>query len=163
MSPNSTRKNLENIVNNLPTVYDEILSCNFPKISKKLPLFKGASRLILAYSLKDKYITLNDAPRLHSFYFKSDEPEKFEINFFDMDEQPSIIGFYDDLFISTLKRENKEIKLDGKVYRPLYHSYNMLNFIFNETPMLNYIYSTLTDDFKIFFENWKKNNIENAN
>ncbi len=154
LSFNSTKKNLETFFNNLPYVYNEILMCNFPKISDELPLFKKASKLIVSYFLKDKYDSLEDMPRLKIFYLKSIEPEDFNISFFDMKESV-IIDFTKEYLSKISKRENNEIEFENNVYQPISYSYMPLDFIYNETPMLNYMYGTLESNFEIFFKNWK--------
>lgn len=89
LSYESAKKNLEMIFNNLPTVYNDILSCNFQKIANKLPIFQGASKVIASYSLKDRYKSLEDYPRLFFFYLESDEHEDFEIRLFDQEKSHS--------------------------------------------------------------------------
>lgn len=148
LSFNSAKKNLELIFENLLPVYEDILSCNFSRI--ELPFFKGASKVIFAYSLKDKYTDLMDHPRLNTFYLKSDETEDFEIKVYDMEQESLIQNIFESI------KNDDNVEIGDNLYKVFSYTLSMADFIYEDTPMLNYIYSTLNENFKIFFKSWKK-------
>lgn len=146
LSYNSARKNLEIVFQNLQSVYNDILSCNFPKIYNDLSLFKGASKVIGIYSLKDNYI-FYDYPSINIFYLKSEEPEDFEIRLYDVNERP---------FNRQDITSKPEIKFEGKPYQLVRPPISIpLEFLYEDTPMLNYVYSILGQNLRVFFRNWK--------
>jgi|GEM_PF-6446386 len=149
LSYDSARDNLEKLFINLPNVYNDILSCNFPKISNKLPLFSGSSRVLVSYLLKDVYHDLVDHPRLNFIYLKSDDPNEFEIKLYDMEEQPFQLQ-------EILRSDDRTINIDGKSYQISRVVQTMLNFIYGDTPMLSFIYPELEANFKVLFANWSE-------
>ncbi len=164
-SINAMKRNIEIVFKNLIPVYNDIVSCNFSNLSKELSLFEGVSKLIVAYSLKERYDYARfERPIVNVFYLKSDKNENFEFRFCDMNELPfTKEDFYKKHFEylrskalrTNLRNENLRIDFENREYIPL--DYNELSHIFNngqQTPMLSLIYYYLESKVKQIINNW---------
>ncbi len=164
-SINAMKRNIEIVFKNLIPVYNDIVSCNFSNLSKELSLFEGVSKLIVAYSLKERYDYARfEKPIVNVFYLKSNKNENFEFRFCDMNELPfTREDFYKKHWEYLrnkelrLKLRNKDLKInfEGKEYIPL--DYDELSHIFNngqDTPMLSLIYYYLESKIKRIINNW---------
>lgn len=164
-SINAMKKNIEIVFKNLIPVYNDIVSCNFSNLSKELSLFEGVSKLIVAYSLKERYDYARfEKPIVNVFYLKSDKNENFEFRFCDMNELTfTREDFHKKNFEylrskyqrKNLRNKDLRINFEDKEYIPLH--YDWLSHIFNDgqqTPMLSLIYHYLESKVKKIINNW---------
>lgn len=154
---NAMKRNIEIVFKNLPSVYNDIVSCNFSNLSKELSLFEGVSKLIVSYSLKEKYdYARYEKPEVHAFYLKSDKTEEFEVRFCDMNELPFTKEDFNKKYLEyNLKNKKIRIKFENKEYIPI--GWDDLSHIFTEgedTPMLSLIYYYLEAKLRGIFINW---------
>lgn len=145
-SPHAVETNLRIFFDNLPEVYTKIISRNFPKIAKELPLFGEISRVIVLFNVKEEYKTFQDAPIIEFFYLKPENQENLEIEIHRRGEVEKL----DKL---SFKSVGKYTEIDGKKYRIVSGSKGVLDFIYDDLPMFNYVYTILEDNLKGYFTN----------
>ncbi len=137
LSKEQATHNLELLFDELPVVYDEMLETNFPLMKNKLSLFNEIDRIVIVYCFQDEYKRYEDHPAYMTFWLKAKEDE--EDKSIDLTPKESGLKFWN----HDWKQEAMEY--DGKSYRITYISHAGLDFLYEDTPMLNYIYDLLTD------------------
>lgn len=143
-SPQAVETNLKIFFDNLPKVYDDMVFQNFPKIAEELPLFGDASRVIIFFSAKEEYKTFRDGPKIEFFYLKTQKQDNLEIEIHRKEETKEI----PDLSWEYL---GKVIEINGRKHRLLSASRGILDFIYDDIPMFNFVYKTLEENLKRYF------------
>ena len=148
-SPEAIETNLRIFFDNLHAVYKNIVSINFPRIADELPLYADTSRVIVFFDAKEKYESLRDAPTIDSFYLKSEDQHDLEIEVYRAEERERF---------SDLSRDSwrKDIEIDGKKYTLVSWSMGILDFIYDEFPMFNFVYKILEKNLKHYFNNLRE-------
>lgn len=148
-SPEAIETNLKIFFDNLPVVYKNIVSRNFPRIVHKLPLFAGASRAIVFFKAKEKYEAFRDAPTIDFFYLKSEDHHGLKIELYKAEEKERF---------SNLSRDSwrKDIEIDGKKYNLVSWSTGILDFIYDNFPMFNFVYKILEENLKQYFSDLRE-------
>lgn len=131
-SPEAVEKNLKIFFENLPHVYYDLLSQNFPLLKDKLPPFGGATKILIVFDVN-----------IQIFYLKSKEEEDIKIEIF-----PKSENRVPDIFSIDFE---KGVKFDGRKYDMISASTKALSFIYEELPMFNYVYKMLDDSLKTYF------------
>jgi len=148
-SPEAVETNLKIFFDNLHAVYKNIVLRNFPRIADELPLYADTSRVIVFFDAKEKYESLRDAPRIDSFYLKSEDQHNLEIEVYRTEERARF---------SNLSRDSwrKDIEIDGKKYTLVSWSMGILDFIYDEFPMFNFVYKILEKNLKYYFSDLRE-------
>lgn len=143
-SPEVLAKNLEIFFTNLPNVYEDIISNNFPDIKEKLPLFRNADKIIIIYSCKEQYEN-GEHPSLTTYFLKSEQPEKEMISLYKEGEitMPTF---------QQIREMGGQIELGANTYKLISMSNQVLRFIYDDLPMLDYIYNMIEENIKHYFE-----------
>ena len=143
-SPDAVEKNLKIFFDNLLKVYNDVVSQNFPKIAEELPLFGDALWVMVSFSVKEKYKTFQDRPKIEFFYLKPEKQDNLEIEIYRKEEGKEL----PDLSWEYL---GKDIEIKGKKCRLISMSKGVLDFIYDEVPMFNFVYKTLEENLKGYF------------
>jgi hypothetical protein len=147
-SPEAVKNNLKIFFDNLPTVYDELILQNFPKIRDKLPLFGDAAKIIIIFKVKEEYKSLRDSPQIKSFYLSDGSKDHLEFEIYKSDENKQIESTLDTGLM-------KDINLSGKQYKLISTSVSILDFIYEDLPMFNFIYKILEENIKDYINSLK--------
>ena len=143
-SPEAIEKNLKTFFEeNLPQVYHDLLSTNFPLLKDKIPPFGGASKVLIAFEVKEEYTSHHDAPKIEILYLKNREESGININVFPKSEK-RVPGVFSIDF-------EKGMEFNGRKYDIISASTEVLNFIYEDLPMFNYAYKMLEDCLKTYF------------
>ena len=143
LSPEAVEKILKTFFENLPHVYYDLLSLNFPLLKDNLPIFRGVSRILIAFDVNEKYTTHHDAPKIQIFYLKNREESGIKIEVFPKSENrvPDVLSI----------DFEKGIDFDGRKYEIISAYIQALNFMCEDLPMFNYVYKMLGKSIKSYF------------
>lgn len=137
--------NLEIFFKHLSNAYNQILDNNFPLLKNELSLFGNADKIIITFSLKDQYKTGQDFPTYQMFYLKTKNgggAQSIDI----------VTGKTAEKF-KNLDGRKKVIDYNKKKYNIVPGRAGILDFIYEDIPMLGFIYETLNYKLKDYFEN----------
>lgn len=127
--------NIELFFEKLPCVYDELINKNFPNLLNELSLFGESDKIIVKVSFTEDIKSHFDHPTCEMFYLKS----KNNIN-----KQKTIDVYINDNDIK-LEKESEEVEYEGSIYTLEYWRWMVLDYIYEDTPMFNYIQRELKD------------------
>jgi hypothetical protein len=143
-SPEDVRKNMEIFFECLPQVYDSIIDEYFPSLKSELYFFKDFDRLIVVIDAKEEYKNWQDTPSIECFYLRNTQKKESIVNvYMKSDGNVPIDGSV---------QFGSDIVIDGNTYQWLVHSSAILDFIYHDLPMLEYVYDLLDRRFRSFFE-----------
>lgn len=131
------KENIEIFFKNLPDIYQQILDINFPIFSKNLPLFNGATTILIELDLKESYSRdFLESPAAIIYGLKRDAEKELRIIYYEKSEN------------KMPPRPNTELReegveFDGKLYEIASWQWTRLDFIFKDSPLLNYVYNML--------------------
>jgi|GEM_PF-3476001 len=129
--------NFRTVFSNLEDAYNTILTNNFPAIRNKLDLFGPADEISVNYTLRDEYKSHSDGPTYKMFYLKSKGyAQKKSIKFIN-DEQA------DRLHNLIFQNEHKIYMYDNQSFKLLQAQHSVLDFLYEDTPLLNLVYQLL--------------------
>ncbi len=145
LSPEAVEKILKAFFENLPHVYYDLLSLNFPLLKDKLSIFRGVSRILIAFDVNEKYTMHHDVPKIQIFYLKNREESGIKIEVFPKSENrvPDVLSIDFDF--------EKGVDLDGRRYEIISAYIQALNFMCEDLPMFNYVYKMLGKSIKSYF------------
>lgn len=148
LSPEMLENNLRIFFDNLPKAYSDFVSHNFPEIDGKIPLFSGSSLLMVVFDAKDNYLQLRDSPSIKIFGFKDENAKRLQTTIYKngRDEVPSGLLF---------ENFRKEVKIRDKEYQMIYASSSILDFIYEELPMLGFVYGELDTNLATYFKSMR--------
>ena len=140
LSPEAVEKNLKTFFENLPHVYYDLLSQNFPLLTDKLLPFGGASRILIVFDIKEEYTSHHDSPKIQIYCLKSREESGIKIEVFSKSEKR-----VPDVFSIDFE---KGMEFDGRRYDIISACTKVLS---EELPMFSYVYKMLEDSLKNYF------------
>jgi hypothetical protein len=143
-SPEDVRKNMEIFFGYLPSVYNSILDEYFPSLKSKLHFFKDFDRLIVVIDAKDEYKDWQDSPSIECYYLKNRQEKEATINIYMKSDQ--------NVPIDESTQLGSDAIIDGYTYQLIVHSSAVLDFIYHDLPMLEYVYDLLDRRFRSFFK-----------
>lgn len=149
LSPEAVEINLRIFFDNLPKAYADLVSKNFPELAKDLPLFGEASRVIVIFNVKEHY-TDQDVPGIKFFYLKGAKPENLKIEVY-KEGDPRVLS--EGLSADFL---GKDFEIKGEKYRLISCSRGILDFIYDDLPMFNFIYKILDENLREYFADLKR-------
>jgi hypothetical protein len=148
-SPEAAERNLRIFFENLPEVYDALVSQNFPELRKELPLFGDASKILINFDVKEVYTSFQDAPTIQFLYLKGKNQDEFKIEMYKKGQNEDIPN------ISHVNFE-RAVEFNGGKYNLISWSTGILDFIYEDLPMFNFVYKTLEENLKGYFDNSKQ-------
>ncbi len=133
-SPENVQRNLETLFASLLPAYSGIVEQNFPQMKRDLLPFGGATRVIVFFDAKDRNGSI---PSIDFCYLKCKGESGPRIDL-------SKAGQYKELE-TMLKGAHLEraIELDGKSYEFIEGSLGVMDFRYDELPLLDFVYEQL--------------------
>lgn len=125
------------VFENLQEAYSVVVNHNFPTLKSDLDFFKGADRIFVHCTVRDEYQGFETGPGCDMYYIKDENPDHAKRIEIINEEQAKAL---DDL----LRPPSIHQWGIGKDFRILAHSNGGLDFVYEETPLLNLIYELLS-------------------
>jgi hypothetical protein len=144
-SKEDTDYNLRVFFKNLPEAYNTLIKNNFPLLEKELSLFKGADKIAVFWDVKNEYIRYGDSPTYEIFFLRSTENNA--------EQSVEIVSSEDIAQLREVDLKIGEIYFKGRKYRITSMISALLDFIYEDTPMLNFIYGVLEERLREYFKN----------
>lgn len=141
-SPESVQRNLVSLFTNLLPAYSTIVEHNFPQLMEKIPLFRGATRVIVVFEAKDQ---VGSIPSITFYYLRSKNENTPQIQLLKAGQDRDL-----ETKLSTAYHDH-HIELDGKSYECNAQSSRIMRFKYDELPMLDFIYEELQAAFRNYF------------
>lgn len=140
-NPDDVNKKMHVFFNNLFPVYNSIVQQNFPLLFNDLSLFNGSNVLFIQYQLFNKY-SMNQQPVCDILGLKNDSLEKWKIDIVDQTNK-GLISYLGD----------KQVKLPKEIKGTIINErWQILDFIFDDLPMMNFIYKHLLIHFEKLYK-----------
>src|SRR5207248_4501520 len=125
------------VFENLHGAYSVVVSHNFPTLKSVLDFFDGADRILVHCTARDDYQRLETGPVCDMYYVEDENPDYAKRIEIINEEQANALN---DLW----RRQPRELRGIGNDFRILAHSNGGLDFVYEETPLLNLIYELLS-------------------
>lgn len=138
--------NLKAFFIGLLDVYETVLQNNFPFLKGDLSLFGEADTILVYWNAKDVYNDFQDGPTYEMYYLKS------RIN--RVDKKIFLLTDEEATEMKDVNFTTKDVNFRGKKYQITFKIKSVLDFIYNDTPMLDFVYKEI----KSSIENYLKNN-----
>ncbi|MGD0159631.1 MAG: DUF4365 domain-containing protein [Candidatus Bathyarchaeia archaeon] len=147
-SPEALERNLGIFFDNLPTVYNQIISTNFPNV-KDLSLFDNATLEAVLFSAKKEVKAFTDRPTVEFFGLScpTDNEQRIFLSRKESAGELANISFRD---------FGKTVVFKGKSYTMTSARQCALDFIFEDTPMLDFVYGLIEEYLKEHFQNLRE-------
>lgn len=139
-SPEAVEENIDILFSHLPETFEAIVEENFPGLVDELSLFGGASKIVVTYEVSESYDSKEDAPTMCLYHFTNDEEDTFDI----LVSHDKSSRFYK--WIDQNKLRDKigdTIEFDGTSFELQGYSSKVMDHLYQETPMLNFIYEQI--------------------
>lgn len=139
--------NLNVVFRNLEDAYKVVIARNFPNLQTELDLFGKADEIAVNYTVRDKYKSRRDGPTYRMFYLQAKSyHQKKSIKFINNEQADRLrnLIFQNDLKIDMY--DNQSFKLLGA-------QHSILDFLYEETPLLNLVYQLLENRLKQYLGN----------
>jgi len=147
-SPEQVKENLSIFFANLNDVYTSVVDRNFPEIKNDLAIFGDANRIVAVYNVREEY-DMDNFPSIN-FYFLVDESlDKIVFELYNHNEVPDLSSIHQ-------IRSDRIFSIKGREYKIIAMSQSVLDFIFNDMPMMDYCYKLLEDNLKLYFQKLKQ-------
>lgn len=143
-SKQDTTHNLKIFFENLVEVYSSILQNNFPLLLSEFSLFGEADTILISWNVKDSYKSFQDGPTYKLYYLKSKTKKENPNIYLLTDEEAETHEQFD--------LRTRELKFRNEDYEMISRRSSVLDFIYEDTPMLNFIYKELEDQMKKYFK-----------
>ncbi len=124
-------------------MYDTFIDEYFPNLKSQLHFFKDFDRLIIVIDVKEEYNDWNDAPSIEKYYLKNKEFKERAIDVYMITDKNTPVD--------RSVEFKTDIQIDGKIYQLHSMSYGVLDFIYNDMPMIEYVYKLLNKKFEVYF------------
>lgn len=148
-SPEAVEKNLRVFFENLPSSYNRLVLQNFPELLDELPLFGDASLVVVFFNVQEEIRTSQDAPIIDFFYLKSENQRDLDIKIYRKGEPTELPKL-------SYEHLGKDIEIDGKKHRLISMSTGILDFIYDDLPVFNFLYKILQENLKGYFNDLRK-------
>jgi hypothetical protein len=141
--PEQVKTNIETLFAALPEAIAFTTRDSLPGLKNKLDLFSDCDRLIVVLELKETYKDWNDAPGMTIYFLRNTKRREKKIDvYFDSDPKVPITGR--PIIETSIKIGDEDYVLEG-------WSGQILDFIFREMPLRNFVYDCLTTKIKKYF------------
>lgn len=148
-SPAVLEENLKNFFNNLPTVYNNLLLTNFPELVGDLSLFNGGSLILVVFDFKEEIKSRKDLPHYDLYALKPKEKSELRIEVYTKDQAEGLANL-------NFANFRKTVDVKGKPYQIVYAQKSMLDFIYEDLPMFNFVYASLKNNLEKYFNSNRK-------
>lgn len=144
LTAKAVEENLKIFFENLQDVYEGVVINNFLKIKNEIKLFDGASLLVVLFDAKDNYDGVRQFPSFELYCFKDEDDSDLKIALYKKDDPHAPELSFD------FSRENFEF--EGKSYKLISGRSGILDFIYDDLPMLSFINKEFATNFKKYFK-----------
>jgi len=134
------------VFENLQEAYAVVVNHNFPTLTGDLDFFNGADRILVHCTARDDYQGIETGSGCDMYYVKDENP--------DHAKRIEIINEEHAKALNDLLRPPVSQWGIGKDFRILTHSNGGLDFVYEETPLLNLIYELLSRKLNEYFAKW---------
>jgi len=148
-SPEMVETNLKIFFDNLPKAYADFVSCNFPELGEDLPLFDGASLVIVSFDVRNTYSSFADSPRMVSFHWVNESDGGIEIELYKEGSGQMPAGL-------SSESVGRDLEIRGKKYHVISSKLSVLDFIYEDLPMFGMVYDELVTNLKNYFNSLRK-------
>ena len=150
-STDDLERNLKIFFDNLVPTYSAILNQNFPLLKDNLPLFHGATRVVVVLDKSPTALHGGDWP-ITIYNLKLASESSTRIDLCEKSECEDLVTKLE------LGRSRKSVELDNRIYE--YTDFpersQGLDFIYADLPMFGFIYEELQSDFNSYFQKSKE-------
>ncbi len=142
-SKQDANHNLKIFFENILEVYNSILQNNFPLLKNELSFFGKADTILISWNVKDNYKNFQDGPSYKLYYLKAKSKKR----------EPGIhlLSEAEEKTLKSLDFKTRELTF-RKINYQIIRSSSILDFIYEDMPMLNFIYHELEEKLKNYFE-----------
>ncbi len=137
-------RNLQIFFENLPQVYQLLIHNNFPFMGKELSLFGEATTIAVSWTVREEYQGYESGPIYNIFYLISEQDTPPHIITNLTDEESRLLFNFD--------FKKPDIDLRGRKYKVVSYTSGVLDFLYESTPMLNFIYRIVKERLKGYFK-----------
>lgn len=143
LSDEDATYNIQQIINNYEPSYEMLIANNFPRLGKELSLYDGFDKILYSLDLTDRENMGRDGPRLnrHGLVSQSKNSSK-ELKMVDLTTSSK---FLSNRFVT------RDVEYEGEMYDS-YNGASIPHFLYEDTPLLSLLYSTLTERIEGYFK-----------
>lgn len=147
----NAERNLKIFFDHYPRIYNAIVEKNFPNIKSELPVFNGATLVIVVFDLKDEYSgPVGDFtyPFYYMYYLQSNDSHDLKIKFIPKDK-------FDNSDLEKSIENGRNIEVDGQPFKVIGAQGGCMDFIFENLPLFHFLYDSLQRNISSYFKNQK--------
>jgi hypothetical protein len=134
--------NLRVFFENFPSAYRSMIEQNFPRLKDELKPFRGATRVVILFDAKEEYKSMEEAPSIMFYYLQGANARELRI---DLRKKGEDANLEQSLAKTKL---GEAVQIDGESYVWIGGPHMVLDFIFEDLPMLTLIYEQLAEAFR---------------
>jgi hypothetical protein len=127
----------------LPYIYQELLNRNFPNLLNELSLFGESDKIVVLVLITEDIKSHSDAPTYQMFYLKSKN---------NIHDKKTIDIYVNESNIKFDKDLHEEVEYKGNFYILKHWQLSIIDFIYEDTPMFNYIHKLLEHRLKQYLK-----------
>jgi hypothetical protein len=142
-SSEQVKENILIFFENLNSVYSLIVDTNFPEFKIFLSMFGDANRIVIVYDIQEEY-DMQHFPSIEYHFFVDESLDEIVFEIYNSREIP------ESLSIDQI-RSGKDLLVNGRKCKKISDICSTLDFIFDDTPMMNYCYQLLEENLKRHF------------
>lgn len=142
-SKKDAKHNFNIFFESLPRVCRTLIRNNFPLLEKELSLFEKADKIAVSWLAKDNYNKTKNIPIYEMFYLKSEKR--------DIKQSVEILNDEETKMFKNIDLRKNNVNFRGENYKIIMRQSSILDFLYEDTPMLNFIYKLLEDKLKAYF------------
>jgi hypothetical protein len=105
--------------------------------------------VVVFFNVKEEIRTSQDAPIIDFFYLKSENQRDLDIKIYRKGEPTELPKL-------SYEHLGKDIEIDGKKHRLISMSTGILDFIYDDLPVFNFLYKILQENLKGYFNDLRK-------
>lgn len=141
-SKQDANANLKIFFENLLPVYENLIKNNFSALKRELSILGKADTILVSWQVKENYQDHQGLPTYEMYYLKSKNKKN----------QPTI-ELLSESETKVLKDfKTREFTFKGKDYQIISRPSSVLDFIYEDTPMLNFVYHELEERLRNYFK-----------
>jgi len=134
-------KNLTIFFRELPKVFDQVIKENFPALVDELHFFNKYNRLVVVLKGKDWYET-SESPTLQLYGITDPKLQKNSVEVYREGEKQITVKYHNGI----------NVQINNETFKARMSSSQILDFMYDDLPMLNHVYALLAEEFKEYLE-----------
>lgn len=140
-SSDDVETNLKTLFDALPSGYAAIVENNFPELKSQLLPFDGATLVIAVFQIKD------ERPGLSLYYLEHEGDHDLRIELLEKSQRKDVLRMLD-----TIRPGPDKLELNGKTYMLSSVVSMFPRFIYDDLPMLTFVYDELKGALRKYFD-----------